>query len=364
MRTVVSTLFPDLLPAVASAPEAIAWGGMVGTPPIANILQDISTEVTLGIAAALALAVIFVVMRSRGPVGNAKKASSTTAQPFYPPPPKNPPLRPDQIVLRLDRSKNREPAPLLVLPPRPVPLATQVVTPPAAAGIPTDPATSFNEQAGEKRKPSERALAVEPLPFVRSAVVAVDESAPLSAPTPELTVALLRHLEWKRFELLVQRYYEAGGLRAKSNRVGESGGVDLQLYRGDDPHPFSVVHCQSGESRAVPLEAVTSLFGQIPPSSVEIVFVATGHFSPGAQAFAQTKRITLLTGDTLVARFNALPASQRGEILAEVTTGDYTTPTCRRCDLKLVLATADDGQPRQWCCPRTPQCTFALPVRG
>ena len=363
MRTVVSTLISELLPALASAPEAIARGNEGVTAMLANVLQDISTEVALGIAAALALAVIFVVMRSRGPIANAKKASSTTAQPFYPPPPKNAPLRPDQIVLRLERSKNREPAPVLVMPPRPVEAAPQAVPPPAVAVAPIDDPKPISEQVGEKRRPSERALAVEPLPVVRAAVVAGDESAPLAGPSPDLSVALLRQLEWKRFELLVQRYYEAGGLRAKSTGVGESGGVDIQLYRGEDPHPFSVVHCQSGESRAVPLAAVTALFGQIPSSPVEIVFVASGHFSPGAQAFAQTRRITLLTGDTLVARFNALPASQRGEILAEVTAGDYTTPTCRRCDLKLVLATADEGQPRQWCCPRTPSCTFSLPVR-
>lgn len=364
MRTVVSILFSELLPALASAPEARAGGNDGATPILANVLQDISTEVALGIAATLALVVIFVVMRSRGPIRNGKKASSTTAQPFYPPPPKNPPLRPDQIVLRLERTKNREPAPLLVLPPRPVVAEAPAVTPPPVGAAPVDLPPPGSPPAGEKRRPSERALAVESLPVVRAAVGREDESAPLAVPSPELSVALLRHLEWKRFELLVQRYYEAGGLRAKCTCVGESGGVDIQLFRGEDPQPFSVVYCQACEGRAVPIEAVTALFALIPPAPVEIVFVASGSFSPGAQAFAQTKRITLLTGETLVARFNALPASKRGEILAEVTTGDYTTPTCRRCDLKLVLAAADEGQPRQWRCPRTPRCTFSLPVRG
>lgn len=341
-------LFPAFRPGRIGPERAVLL------PMIANVLQYISTEMALGIAAALALAVIFVVLRARGPIGKPKDASSTTAQPFYPPPPKNPPLRPDQIVLRLERSKNREQGPTLLLPRRPdaMPLAA-----PAADTI------SARPPIPKKPSAAERTAAVESAPVVRAAAAAADEPTPVGANRPELSVELLRNLEWKRFELLVQRYYEAGGVRATCTCVGEAGGVDLQLFRGDDPQPFSAVHCQACAAQLVPLESVIALFALLPASPVEIVFVASGHFSPGAQAFAQTRRITLITGDTLVARFNALPSAKRGEILSEVTSGDYTTPSCRRCDLKLVLAAAEAGQPRLWSCPRTPRCTFTMPVR-
>lgn len=370
MRSVVSTYLAELNPSLASVlgPWDRSREGVL--PVFANILQEMSTELALGVAAFVAVMVIFVVMRARGPSGAAKSTSTTTAQPFFPPPPKNPPLRPDQIVLKLERQKNREPGPALLLPRRPAELTPMPASSPAPEGAQVSPGnttppvpgsgrpTSISRSAGAEPSISAREPRSEPT-VPTAPQTSVTEVA--EAVAPQLSLQLLRHLEWKRFELLVQRYYETGGLRV----TGVAGGVgfNLQLHRGDEAQPFSLVHCHPSEGRPVQLEAVTALAAEARDSGVEVVFVTSGNFSPGAQAFAQTKRISLITGDTFTARFNAVAPKRRAEILDEVMAGDYTTPSCRQCDVKLVLADEVEGRSPTWNCPRAPRCTFSLPAR-
>ena len=215
----------------------------------------------------------------------------------------------------------------------------------------------------EKRKDR-----VTPPPFTLPSPLAVDgRSIPPEAPPPpsgstsgKLTPELLRQLEWKRFELLVQRDLEARGVRVECTCVGSEGGVDLHLYRGDEVQPYGFVQCHAHASRSVTLDQISAFFELMAVARVEGTFVTTGAFTPGAQAWAQTKGVGLIPGDAVVARFNALPATTRGRILDEVTAGDYLTPTCRSCDVKLVAATARSPEVA-WVCPRAPRCTYTLP---
>lgn len=47
----------------------------------------------------------------------------------------------------------------------------------------------------------------------------------------------LRALEWKRFELLCAKYYEAAGFTATTIRCGADGGIDIKLYRDAPDKP-------------------------------------------------------------------------------------------------------------------------------
>lgn len=168
----------------------------------------------------------------------------------------------------------------------------------------------------------------------------------------ELPLDLLRSLEWKRFELLVERYFAATGVRAQSNGVGADGGVDVYLYRGQAQRPFCYV------------QRVRDLFGVMIANRVpEGLLVTSGDFTTEAAAFARQNHITLLSGEDFIGRFNRLALLVRTRILEEITRGDYTTPTCPRCHLKLVLRTNDGGQASQWICRKFPQCHYTVKTR-
>ncbi|WP_414662509.1 restriction endonuclease [Horticoccus sp. 23ND18S-11] len=180
----------------------------------------------------------------------------------------------------------------------------------------------------------------------------------------ELPLDLLRSLEWKRFELLVERYFTATGVRAQSNGVGADGGVDVYLYRGQAQRPFCYVQCSAWGTPRVDVKHVRDLFGVMIANRVpEGLLVTSGDFTTEAAAFARQNKITLLSGEDFIGRFNRLALLVRSRILEEITRGDYTTPTCPRCHLKLVLRANDGGQASQWVCRKFPQCHYTVKTR-
>ena len=90
------------------------------------------------------------------------------------------------------------------------------------------------------------------------------------------------------------------------------------------------------------------------------MFVTTGGYSDDAREFAGQNRITAITGRDLVGRFNQLAPEARSRILTKVTEGDYTTPTCPNCDLKMVLRETDSPF---WGCRNYPRCSRTINVR-
>ncbi len=65
-----------------------------------------------------------------------------------------------------------------------------------------------------------------------------------------------------------------------------------------------------------------------------------------------------------ISRFTALPDSARVSILAAVMTGDYTTPTCPRGDVKLIARVNDTDLTSFWGCPKYPKCRYTLDTRA
>jgi hypothetical protein len=177
-----------------------------------------------------------------------------------------------------------------------------------------------------------------------------------------ITLDLLRRLEWKRFEQLVVLYYRETGVRAACTRIGADGGVDVYLYRGGEGRPYGYVQCKAWNVYRVGVKPVRELFGAISAEGVqEGVFVTSGDYTAEAREFAAGqfpggRKLTLLTGNELLARIQALPVQAQERVLQTVTAGDYTTPTCPRCDVKMVLRDNRKDDSRFWGCPRYPRC--------
>jgi len=314
MFTDIATFFSGFKSAVAEVRLIVAgaWNTLVQFGE--QRLEGVAPEVVLG-TIGLALVVIlasWVWWRRRR---QAKQRVQTALKAFLAPSPQIKPIPREIIPLRLEKRKDRVTSPPFMLP---------------------------------------------LLPVVSGPTPAESSPPPPVAPV-KLTPELLRRLEWKRFELLVQRDLEARGVRVECTCVGVEGGVDLHLYRGDELQPYGFVQCQAHTSRPITMDQISAFFELMAVPRVEGTFVTTGAFTPGAQAWAQTKGVALIPGDAVVARFNALPAMTRSRILEEVTAGDYLTPTCRSCDGKLVPAGAPSPD-IAWVCPRAPRCTYTLPI--
>lgn len=183
---------------------------------------------------------------------------------------------------------------------------------------------------------------------------------------------LIKVLEWKRFEMLCAGYFEAKGYHPKTTRIGADGGIDIILHRKGDPtgKTFGVVQCKAWSRAPVGIKPVRELFGVKAAEDVPLaIFITTTDYTKDAKAFAEDKHLELISGTKLVELLRALPEPSGSELLRKVTMGDYSTPTCPRCDEKMVLRTSKKGNNpghQFWGCRNYPRCreTLKLPSRS
>lgn len=166
---------------------------------------------------------------------------------------------------------------------------------------------------------------------------------------------LLASLEWKRFEELVAAYYSKTGVVAVRTKTGPDSPVHIKISWKGESRPFALVQCIAHPVGLVDAPRIQELFGVLTTEDIRRGYVVTtGKFNVSARDFAEEKHITLLSGDLLLEKVNALPAPVRAELIQEFSVGDYATPSCPKCDAKMALS---DQDPKVWQCKTHPDAT-------
>lgn len=190
-----------------------------------------------------------------------------------------------------------------------------------------------------------------------SAGAAAIDSRPLT-----WSLELLQSLEWKRFEELCAGYFEAaGGFRARATPLGADGGIDIYLYAPTEPKPVGVVQCKAWNAYPVGVKLIRELYGVMAAEKARIgIFITTGDYTAEARTFAAHKHLQLLNGEALLEKLESLPTSTSARLLEQVTAGDYTTPSCPHCGIKMVRRKAGNGGQTFWGCINYPRCRQTL----
>lgn len=181
--------------------------------------------------------------------------------------------------------------------------------------------------------------------------------------TSRWSLELLNQLEWKRFEQLCAEYFRELGFRAEVAREGADGGVDIHLHTGESSAPGILVQCKAWRTYKVGIKQIRELFGVMAADQVrEGIFVTTGAFTGEAKAFADGKNVHLIDGADLLAKLRTLEPERQEALLRLATEGDYTTPTCPSCGVKMVQREASAGGEPFWGCPNFPRCRTTLSI--
>lgn len=184
------------------------------------------------------------------------------------------------------------------------------------------------------------------------------------AETIRWTAELLSVLEWKRFEEVCAGLFERLGFITKSTTHGADGGIDICLYQPPSNLPVAVVQCKSWTSK-VGVNVVRELRGVMTSDGVaEGIFVTTSTYSDDAVAFASANHIDLMDGKAVLNAILKLPEEQQSSLLRLATAGDYTTPTCASCGVKLIRRKPKAGGKPFWGCVNYPKCKMKLYVAG
>lgn len=172
--------------------------------------------------------------------------------------------------------------------------------------------------------------------------------------TPTWSIESLRSLEWKRFELLCAKYYEAAGFKAVTIAAGADGGIDVKLFKTDPNFPIAIVQCKAW-SKAVGVKEVRELLGVMAHEKVARgIFITNGSYTPDAIAFGASNPIQLLDGNAFLQKIQALDSSAQDRLKAFAFDGDYKTPTCASCGIKMIKKKAF------WGCTNYPRCRTTI----
>lgn len=219
---------------------------------------------------------------------------------------------------------------------------------------------------GPESSPAEQRIE----PTVGDDLYAIWKDAPPTPPsalpdTSRWSPELLRALEWKRFEQLCAVYFRTLKFRVEEVGPGPDDGIDLRLYVGSERRPGVLVQCKAWKSWKVGVKEVRELFGVMASEIVaEGIFMTTSTFTREAVEFARGKSIALIDGDDLLRKLLALPEEDQVHILKLSTSGDFTTPTCPSCGIKMIRRTAQPTGQAFWGCPQFPRCRTTIAIAG
>src|SRR5437899_7781942 len=150
------------------------------------------------------------------------------------------------------------------------------------------------------------------------------------------SLELLRRLEWRRFEELCAAYYE--------------------VAEGADKPP-SVLQCKPSSVYTVGIKPVRELRAAMAAAGVpQGVLVACGTFTSEAKEFSRGENIQLIDGGELLRKIGALAPEQGQALLKLATAGEFSTPTCPACGIKMTARTSSTEGRKFWGCLNYPRC--------
>lgn len=201
--------------------------------------------------------------------------------------------------------------------------------------------------------------------FIKSSTTDFGESSAKAASANktqhiEWSIELLRELEWNRFEKLTAEYFRIRGKRVETVSYGADGGVDVRIYDHGSSVPECVIQCKAWNSM-VGIKPVRELFGVMAHETAgKGIFMTTSTFSEDAKQFAteHSDKLFLIDGQKFISMILKLPEEKKAKLLAFATEGNYTTPTCASCGIKMVWR-AKGGF---WGCKNYPKCKTTLRV--
>jgi restriction system protein len=167
---------------------------------------------------------------------------------------------------------------------------------------------------------------------------------------------LLKQLEWRRFEELCVAYYEAIGLYRIEKSAAE-GGIHIYLRDKASERITTIVQCKPWDAYRVGAKAVRELRAALMAAKVsEGVLLTSGRFTQEAASAAAKEGVQLLDGAALLERIAALPAETSMALLKIATQGDFVTPTCPICSVKMVSRQSTREGRKFWGCKNYPGC--------
>jgi restriction system protein len=187
------------------------------------------------------------------------------------------------------------------------------------------------------------------------------ETEPSPERPTEWNLNVLMSLEWKRFEEVCKEWLVMRNLNAELTQIGADGGVDIKIYEKEKV--VCLVQCKAWAATSkINVKEVRELYGIMASEQVNNgVYITTSSYTQDAIAFSNEKQIKLFDGKELIEKIKKLPPDKQKQLLDFATNGDYKTPTCARCNVKMTKRNSKNGY--FWGCKNYPRCRSTIQIR-
>jgi restriction system protein len=176
----------------------------------------------------------------------------------------------------------------------------------------------------------------------------------------------LKSLEWKRFEEISMEYLRINNCKANVTCTGADGGIDIKITDSNGK-VFAIGQCKSW-SKPIGVGLIRELYGIMASENVRHgIFLTTSEFSKDANEFAAGKNLLLIDSDEFISLVNSLDEISRKRLDNLARSGNYTVPTCVRCDVKMVKRKAKTGKNAGgefWGCVNYPRCKITMQIKN
>jgi len=179
---------------------------------------------------------------------------------------------------------------------------------------------------------------------------------------------VINSLEWKRFEELCAEYYCLKGYKIKVTPLGADGGVDIYLYENRSPDKIlGIVQCKAWTDKPVGVKEIRELYGVMTDIGCRLgVFITLKGFTKDAEQFSKGKHIILTDAPSLLKLIQGLSEPTQQVLLSKMTDGDFRTPSCPNCGIKLVSRKArgsNSASNEFWGCSNFPRCRYTMRMK-
>jgi restriction system protein len=179
------------------------------------------------------------------------------------------------------------------------------------------------------------------------------------------TLELLRHLEWRRFEELCTAYFEALGFTASVTRSRTDGAAHITLRIEGADAPTVLARCKAWSAYPIGIKALHELHAAMALAGVgEGAFLTSGRFTQPTVEFAAKHHIKLIDGAGLLSEFASLVPEKALARLQLATKGDFLTPTCPCCSIKMTSRKSTGEGRAFWGCENYPRCKETFSTAG
>lgn len=181
----------------------------------------------------------------------------------------------------------------------------------------------------------------------------------------EWSLEFLMSLEWKRYEEICKEFLtikENGKYKVNVTKTGADGGIDLKITDKKDKL-IGVGQCKAYNSK-ITVEKIRELYGIMASEKAEKgYFFTTSSFTNDCVEFAKEKQIELIDGNQQIKIIQSFSQQQQNQLYKVAKEGDYTTPTCPKCDKKMVKRVGKEKGNEFWGCANYPKCRNILQMR-